>query len=116
VPMFRSAERLYLTEDRKSVVSEGDANARFLLVAEGGEIPEADAKKYGLTNSVEAPTQMEQMQRALESAQERGAVEEAEIHERNIARLQAQDAHAETERKSIRGPAQTKQVKAGEDK
>lgn len=36
---MRSDERLYLTVDRERVVKEGDPEAAFLLVNEGGEVP-----------------------------------------------------------------------------
>lgn len=41
-----SKARLYLTEDRKTVVPDGDKRAKFLLVAAGAEIPDATLAKY----------------------------------------------------------------------
>lgn len=39
---------LFLTEDRQSVVPEGDPKAKFLLVREGNELSDALAEKYGV--------------------------------------------------------------------
>lgn len=36
---MQSDKRLYLTVDRERVVEEGDPDAAFLLVAEGGMVP-----------------------------------------------------------------------------
>jgi hypothetical protein len=36
----------YLTEDRKSVVAEGESGAKFLLVREGCEIADSEVAKY----------------------------------------------------------------------
>lgn len=47
--MFTSTRRLYLNRDKTGVVEEGDPEAAFLLVAEGGELPHEEAEKYGLT-------------------------------------------------------------------
>lgn len=44
----RMDRRMYLTEDRSRAVPDGDPEARFLLCAEGGELPQADARRYGL--------------------------------------------------------------------
>lgn len=41
-------ERLYVTEDRRTVVKEGDKKAAFLLVGKGQEIPDVIARQYGL--------------------------------------------------------------------
>jgi hypothetical protein len=40
--------RLYLTADRQTVVSEGDARAAFVLVGPGGQLSDEDAARYGL--------------------------------------------------------------------
>lgn len=40
---------LYLNADKTKVVEEGDPEAAFLLVASGGQLPEEEAEKYGLT-------------------------------------------------------------------
>lgn len=47
--MYRAQKRLYLTADRQRAVEEGDPAASYLLVAEGGEIPDAEADRLGLT-------------------------------------------------------------------
>lgn len=46
--LYTSDKRLYVTADRATVVPEGDPRAAFLLVAEGGELPESEARRYGL--------------------------------------------------------------------
>lgn len=51
---YRSDKRLYLNNDRSKVVEEGDADAAFLLVGEGGEISDQEAKQYGLTGKAKA--------------------------------------------------------------
>lgn len=45
---YTSDKRLYLNEDRTKVVEEGP-EARYLLVNEGGELSDEEAKQYGLT-------------------------------------------------------------------
>jgi len=40
--------RLYLVEDKSRVVEAGDPDARWLLCPAGGEVPRADAERYGL--------------------------------------------------------------------
>jgi hypothetical protein len=40
---------LYVTADQSTVVQENDPRARYLLVATGGQLPIADAERYGLT-------------------------------------------------------------------
>ncbi len=45
---YKSPARLFLTEDREEVVAEDDPGARFLLVGEGGSIPNEVAERYGL--------------------------------------------------------------------
>lgn len=51
--MFTSEKRLYLTRDKSKVVEEGSEEAAFLLVAEGGQIPLAEAERLGLTKKPE---------------------------------------------------------------
>lgn len=50
-----ATERLYLTSDRKAVVSESDPKAAFLLVAKGGELSDKLAAQYGLGKIEAAP-------------------------------------------------------------
>jgi hypothetical protein len=45
---FTSDRRLYLNADRSKVVEEGDPDSAYLLVGEGGEVSDEDAKQYGL--------------------------------------------------------------------
>lgn len=47
--MFTSTKRLYLNADKTKVVEEGDPEAAWVLVGEGGQIPLEDAERYGLT-------------------------------------------------------------------
>lgn len=47
--MYRSDKRLYTTADGSRIVPEDSVDAAVLLVAEGGEIPDELAEKYGLT-------------------------------------------------------------------
>lgn len=51
--MFTSTKRLYLNADKSKVVEEGSAEAAFLLVAAGAEIPLEEAEKYGLTKAAQ---------------------------------------------------------------
>lgn len=44
----RVERRLYLTEDGRRAVPEGDPEAATLLCAAGGEVPRAVAERYGL--------------------------------------------------------------------
>jgi hypothetical protein len=39
---------LYLDAKQQNVVQEGDPRASFLLVAAGGQLPEEEARKWGL--------------------------------------------------------------------
>ena len=50
---YHVKERLYTTLDGK-VVKEGDPNAAFLLMSEGGELSDEEAKKYGLVEEEKA--------------------------------------------------------------
>lgn len=43
-------ERLYLTEDRKRLVAEGDPKAAFLYCTPGDEIPESAAELFKLVD------------------------------------------------------------------
>lgn len=52
--MFKSDKRLWLTADGATVVEDGDPRARVLLVAAGGEIDDALAKKFGLPEYTQA--------------------------------------------------------------
>lgn len=44
----RIDRRLYLVEDGSRVVEDGDPAARWLFCVAGGEVPRADAERYGL--------------------------------------------------------------------
>lgn len=61
--MWISDRRLFLTADKGRVVEDGDVEARFLLVGQGGELPMAQAERYGLLKpkaeekATEAPTE-----------------------------------------------------------
>ena len=91
MPTFVSDRRLYLTADRKKVVEEGDEDAAFLLVGEGGTVSEEDANKYNLRLKEQKElSPLEQEQEALAAAEERGATEEARMRRRNVADLEAE--------------------------
>jgi cell division septation protein DedD len=49
---YTSDKRLYLNRDQTAIVPEDSAEAASLLVAEGGQISDELAAKYGLTNRV----------------------------------------------------------------
>ena len=46
---------LWLTADKSEVVQDGDPRAAFLLVAEGGMLPDEDVAKYGVKAKKDAP-------------------------------------------------------------
>lgn len=45
---YTADRRLYHNADRSRIVEEGDPDAAYLLVAEGAELPDAEAKRLGL--------------------------------------------------------------------
>ena len=45
---YTSDKRIWVNEDKSAVAEEGSAEARFLLVGEGGTVPDDVAKQYGL--------------------------------------------------------------------
>ena len=45
---------LYLTEDHSAVVTADDPRARYLFCAQGSQIEQAEAEKYGLVSPVKA--------------------------------------------------------------
>lgn len=47
---MRAQERLYLTADKSRLVRHGDPKAAFLYAAEGDEIPESAAGKFGIVD------------------------------------------------------------------
>lgn len=49
--MPTAKESLFLTEDRKRVVKEGDKDAHFLLVAKGAVISDEDVKTHNVSAS-----------------------------------------------------------------
>ncbi len=46
--VYTSDKRLYVNADRSKIVSEDSPDAAYLLVAEGGELPDDEAAKYKL--------------------------------------------------------------------
>ena len=46
--MYKAKERLHLARDGKTVVKPGDPRSASLLINEGGEMSDEEAKKYGL--------------------------------------------------------------------
>jgi len=77
-PMWISPRRLFLTADRERVVEDGDVEARFLLVGKGGEMPMAEAERYGLlkpkaeVKAVEGPPEDKAMPPPKNKAAKRG--------------------------------------------
>lgn len=66
---MRMKERLYLTEDRLSVVSADDRKGRFLLCKKGAELDDKIAKYYGLVDGELQKTNLQKL------AQDLGAVQ-----------------------------------------
>jgi hypothetical protein len=100
---FSSDKRLYLTEDKSEVVEEGNPSARFLFVAEGGQVSDEDADRYGLKapkKSAEPMSELESRKEALNVAGEQGSITEAEVHEREVRRLEAEEEVAKSEGKA----------------
>lgn len=52
--MYTADKRLYVNADGTKVVDEDSPDAASLLIAEGGELSDEDAKKYGLKNTAES--------------------------------------------------------------
>lgn len=56
---FVADRNLYHNADRSKVLEEGDPDAAFLAIAEGQEVPDAEAKRLGLdkveTKQVKGP-------------------------------------------------------------
>lgn len=76
---------LYLTKDDQ-VVEEGDPRAAFVLVADGGQLPDDVAEKYGLTGEKPAVT--------LTPEQEAAAPGDDQPTAAEIAALKAKQAPA----------------------
>lgn len=72
--MYTSDERLCLDSAKEKIVDCDSAEAAFLLVAEGGQITEDDARKYGLMGK---PAQAEAAPAEPESKGEEKAVKAA---------------------------------------
>lgn len=74
---MKADKRYYLNADRSKVVEEGDPAAAYLLAAEGADISNEDAKKYGLGRYApedEMPAD-ESEGKAVQSAPENKAVQ-----------------------------------------
>lgn len=67
---YLSEKRLYVNKDKSRVVEEDDPEAAYLLVAEGSELSDADAEKYGLGGA-----EVKQVAAAPENKQVRSAPE-----------------------------------------
>ena len=61
--------RLFLTSDRQRIVEEGDPEAAFLYVAQGGEYDEADARRKGWPPDAQITTEIIDMDEVLRKAQ-----------------------------------------------
>jgi hypothetical protein len=110
-----SDRRLYLTADKTEVVEEGDPSATHLLVAKHGEISQEEADRYGLKFDEKPadPTLLERERAGLEVARnDPGRQEEARFRMQRVAELEA----ADEAQKARSAPAETKQVKASENK
>ena len=59
-PRFIANRNLYLDRDKKRVLEEGDADARFVFVGEGGTIPDDDVAKYKLDDSYRLQSEEDQ--------------------------------------------------------
>jgi len=91
MPDFTASKTLYQTADRKEIVEEGDERAAFLVVREGGSLPEAEAKRLGVLGQLEEAKPEDAVARekdGIKAAKERGAFEEAAIRERNLPRIE----------------------------
>lgn len=111
-PVYKSEKRLYLTQDRTRAVEEGDPEAAFLLVAEGGEMQDAEAERLGLTgkrkgaapepnvvHSIAADPEPEPKSKPARTARE------ADDHDEGPAEGNRED---DTEGKAVSGPAENK--------
>ena len=91
MPDFTASKTLYQTEDRKEIVEEGDERAAFLVIREGGSLPEAEAKRLGVLGQLSESKPEDAValeKKGIEAAKERGAFEEAAIRERNLPRVE----------------------------
>jgi hypothetical protein len=114
---YRSEKRLYLTADRERVVEEGDENAAYLLVAEGGELSDEEVNRYKLKGG-NAPeqSQLDREQEALKLAEERGSEDEAAVRRQTIAGLEDEEKAQKTQRKQVDSPPENKARSMREEK
>lgn len=92
--MYRNTtgRAIYVNADKSKTVEENDPEAAFLLVGPNGELPDAEAEKYGLKG--EQPKEkdrVEQLREAEAAAMERGATEEARVHRANADAAEAEE-------------------------
>lgn len=78
---FICNRRLWLTEDKKKVVEEGDPSAAFLWAIPGHKVTEAAAEQFGLTGlsregDAEAATAKEIEEKKVTAAAEKKAQDE----------------------------------------
>lgn len=66
MPMWTSDRRIYVDAMRTRVVPEDSPEAAYLLVGAGGQIPEDEARRYGLIGdkAVEGPPETRALRRA----------------------------------------------------
>jgi hypothetical protein len=89
--VYVSDRRLYRTLDDE-IVEEGHPDAAFLLVPEGGQLPDEEARKYGLEARQPTPVSpLETERKALADAEARGAFAEAESRRLAVARMEAEE-------------------------
>lgn len=78
--MYTSEKRVCLNADRSKVVPCDSAEAAIQLVAAGGQIPEDEAKRYGLTDKPKAEAEP-----AQEPEEESKAVKEPPANKARVA-------------------------------
>lgn len=75
MPMWTSDRRIYVDATRTRVVPEDSPEAAYLLVGVGGQIPEDEARRYGLIG--EKATEGPPHTKAVRGAPETRAVKRA---------------------------------------
>lgn len=112
--MYVADRRLYLTEDKKRVVEEGDPAAYYLYATPGAHIPVAEARELGLVadDSPDAPAS-EAPQRADESGgsaptADAGAAD-ADGTDAKAAKPMTNKARAQQENKALGADMQAKE-------
>ena len=108
--MWTSDRRIYLTKDGKPVEA-GDPNAAQLLVAAGGQIPLADAEKYGLVTVTPAVIESN-----LPPLEEEQPEEELPEEEQSESMRRARLVRSRQEEEKRRSAAANKAQRPADDK